>query len=624
MTADRPPSQSTTNRALFYEARAAEYASEASSRQQEVRRLSWARLATFVVWVVQVWKFSPKEGALGLLFSVALIGVFAFFVRRYRRAKKRLRRVELMAEFNRDALLRLERDWAELPEPPKWDLDPHHPYARDLDVLGVASSAQLLGTPGTDPGWETLYAWLLKGAAPEVIRQRQNAVVETRDLIEIREAIAAEGRLAQEQVRSKKGAGREGFLEWAEGKPSMGSPWWLVAAAWVFPPINVGAAVGVYLDVWPTPVLAWALVLSAVVLGACTKKIHRVFGRAAGGEAGIRGYGLILRLLEETSFSSPWWVSLRSRLEGSARPAHSEIDRLRLLLDMADTRLSPMFHIPLALFLFWDVHVVFAMERWQSRSGDHVRGWVEAVGEAEALMALSALSHAHPDWVMPSVSEGATAFVGRDVGHPLLASDQCVGNDVEVGPSDSFLLVTGSNMAGKSTLLRAIGLNTVLARCGGPVCAAELTLPPLEVWTSMRVDDSLSGGLSFFMAELARLKRVVAGAESGTLPEGATTCNPVLYLLDEILQGTNTAERQVAARSVIRRLIRSGAIGAVTTHDLTLADAEDLVAYSVPIHFTETVSEGEEDSGLSFDYKLREGISPSTNALKLLRLVGLD
>ncbi len=198
-----------------------------------------------------------------------------------------------------------------------------------------------------------------------------------------------------------------------------------------------------------------------------------------------------------------------------------------------------------------------------------------------------------------------------------MPADIAVANDVEVGPPGTFLLVTGSNMSGKSTLLRAIGVNVVLARCGGPVCADSLELPPLRVWTSMRVDDSLAGGVSFFMAELQRLKHVVDGAESASGPARA------LYLLDEILQGTNTAERRVAARTVIRRLLESGALGAVTTHDLTLADSEDLEEDSVPVHFTETVGSGE-DEGLMFDYKLRSGIATSTNALKLLGLVGLS
>jgi len=199
--------------------------------------------------------------------------------------------------------------------------------------------------------------------------------------------------------------------------------------------------------------------------------------------------------------------------------------------------------------------------------------------------------------------------------HPYLSPSVAVPNDVRVGPTESFLLVTGSNMSGKSTLLRAIGVNVVLARAGGPVAAAQMTLPPVRLETSMRIRDSLEEGLSFFMAELRRLKTVVDAARApGT---------PVLYLLDEILQGTNTAERQIAARTVIRGLLDAGAIGAITTHDLTLATAPDLASRAHAVHFQETFGRDKDGPTLSFDYLLREGLATSTNALALMELVGL-
>ena len=203
--------------------------------------------------------------------------------------------------------------------------------------------------------------------------------------------------------------------------------------------------------------------------------------------------------------------------------------------------------------------------------------------------------------------------------HPLLPSDAAVGNDVEVGPVGTFLFVTGSNMSGKSTLLRAIGVNSVLAQMGGPVSAAEMRLPPVLVASSMRVQDSLDQGVSYFMAELRRLKAIVDRADQTE----ARKTRPLLYLLDEILQGTNTSERRVAARQVILHLLRSGAIGAVSTHDLTLADAPDLAVASVPVHLTESFTDGADGPAMDFDYTLRPGIATSTNALKLMALVGL-
>lgn len=239
----------------------------------------------------------------------------------------------------------------------------------------------------------------------------------------------------------------------------------------------------------------------------------------------------------------------------------------------------------------------------------------------EALSALATVGHDHPDWTRPTwneESESGDRILARALGHPLLHPDVCVRNDVEVGPAGSFLFITGSNMSGKSTLLRAVGANVVLAGAGAPVCAADLSLPEVRLWTSMRVDDSLADGISRFMAELLRVRAIVEAARNRTSGEP-----PVLYLLDEMLQGTNTAERRVAARAVLHHLVGEGAIGAVTSHDLTLADDDDLVERRQAFHFREQVDSDEDGTHLTFDYILRPGLATTSNALRLLEAVGL-
>jgi DNA mismatch repair ATPase MutS len=235
--------------------------------------------------------------------------------------------------------------------------------------------------------------------------------------------------------------------------------------------------------------------------------------------------------------------------------------------------------------------------------------------------------------VFPDVDPSARLLLTRSMGHPLLPPAERVDNDVEVGPSGTFLLVTGSNMSGKSTLLRAIGVNLVLAGAGAPVCAASFRTPPLTLWTSMRVQDSLERGVSYFMAELQRLKQVVDAARAAADPWAVDGRDGnrreaggrrFFYLLDEILQGTNTAERQIAARRIVSYLVESGAIGAVSTHDLTLAEAPALAAHARMVHFTESIVAGDDGPMMTFDYKLRPGIATSTNALRLMQIVGLD
>jgi DNA mismatch repair ATPase MutS len=242
------------------------------------------------------------------------------------------------------------------------------------------------------------------------------------------------------------------------------------------------------------------------------------------------------------------------------------------------------------------------------------------LGEWETLSALATLAHDHPDWAYPTfATDGAVELKGNALGHPLIPPSECVRNDVSVGPPGTFLFVTGSNMSGKSTLLRALGTNAVLAAAGAPVCAASLRLPPVRVYTSMRIEDSLEEGISLFMAELLRIKQVVEAAAS---TDGAG--RPVLYLIDEILHGTNTAERRIAARGVVRHLLGSGAIGAVSSHDLTLAEAPEIESAAQAVHFREEVGSAD-DAGavLTFDFKLREGVATTRNALKLLEAVGL-
>ncbi|NNM32174.1 MAG: hypothetical protein HKO53_03870 [Gemmatimonadetes bacterium] len=536
---------------------------------------------------------------------------FVWLVRLHRKARLRQRRVEIMAEINRESIARMERAWDRIPPPPEIEIAAGHDYARDLDLQGTASLLHLIGTCGTAPGLSTLWDWLRRPALGRELSIRQQAVADLGPRLDLRDALSADARLLDQD----RGRQFEGFLKWAEGPPSeLVRSHWLQAASWGLPITNLVLLVLWWAEQIPTAPLTWSLLISTAVVGSNVRRLHGRFAQAEAEEAGIREYGPILALLAASSLESEWGRSAHTRLDSGERAAHQEVHTLRRLLDLAEMRRSPLFHLPLLVLLFWDVHVLRHLEAWRRRAGSHVRDWLAVVGEAEALAALAGLSHQNPEWVEADVSPERDRIEGRRLAHPLIPPAVRVANDVEIGPAGSFLLVTGSNMSGKSTLLRAVGLNVVLGQAGGPVCASQLSMPPTRVVTSMRVDDSLAGGVSFFMAELQRLKHVVHVAES----DEPGLC---LYLLDEMLQGTNSAERRVAARTVIRRLVASGSLGAVTTHDLTLAETPDLARIAVPVHFTETV--GSSDEGLTFDYRLRPGVAQSTNALKLLRLVGL-
>jgi DNA mismatch repair ATPase MutS len=280
---------------------------------------------------------------------------------------------------------------------------------------------------------------------------------------------------------------------------------------------------------------------------------------------------------------------------------------------------AAIFHFPIQALTLWDFHVFFALDSWRRRVGGHVRDWLEAMGELDALSAFAQISADNPEWCLPSIAASPTLkdrkYVAEGLGHPLIPAGRRVGNDVTVGPPGTLLLITGSNMSGKSTLLRAIGLNAVLAQAGAPVCATSLRMPPVDLESSIRVQDSLEHGLSYFMAALARLKGVVERSRH------AAPDRLVMYLLDEILQGTNTAERGIAVRGIARHLLESGAVGVMTTHDLAIAGEEPLKSSAQLAHFTETV---DERGKMSFDYRLRPGLATSRNALRLMHLIGIE
>ena len=347
-------------------------------------------------------------------------------------------------------------------------------------------------------------------------------------------------------------------------------------------------------------------------------RIHRVFSRVSAREGDFRRYADLIRTAAARRYVAPQLDALRACLTAQAGIACHQMERLDELTSLADLRLSPMLHIPLQLLTLWDFHVLQALERWQNGPGRHARRWLEALGELEAIAALAGLSHDNGDWAFPTfLTEGPPMFTAEDLGHPLIPRKARVHNDVVLGPPGSFLLVTGSNMSGKSTLLRSIGVGVVLAQAGGPVCARTLRLPPVRLATSIHVRDSLEAGVSFFMAELQRLKGVVDLAD-GDDPR------PLLYLLDEVLRGTNAQEREIAVRRVLVHLLKRGAMGAVTTHDLSLARLEGLEDACHPVHFTETFERTPQGPRMDFDYRVREGVATTRNALKLVELVGIE
>jgi hypothetical protein len=591
-------------------------AAKASYAQIDTRwnRVANLRLVAFIVAAAAVAWGVWGRASLGWPLAAIFLALFAALALYHARLGRERARLATLCAIQEEALARIDRRWADLPTPWIPALSPDHPYAADLDIVGHASLFQLLDTTATRLGRETLAAWLLAPAELATVRARQGAVVELAPRLDERQELELRGRAAANEE-----ADPQPFIVWAEGPDGLAAQGWLRWYAWLGPLVLLALGLASFVGFVAYPLWAIPLLANLAVGATAARRANATNAEVASDHRAIAAYAGQLDLLAAADFGDPLLRELQERLGSGDHSAPAMLRRLGRLASMAIPP-SSMLYVPIQALTLWDVHVLAALERWKRAGGQNARRWLTTLGEAEALAALAGLYHDNPDWAFPQVDAGADTCRATRLGHPLLRAEVRVENDVALGPPGTFLLVTGSNMSGKSTLLRAIGVNAVLAQAGSAVCATMLTLPPVELWTSARVQDSLERGVSFFLAELQRLKLIVDAATRARQRGGPQ----VLYLLDEILQGTNTAERGVAARRVIAYLVDQGALGAVSTHDLALADDPRLAGAAEAVHFTDTVGEGPNAPPMSFDYRLHPGIATTTNALRLMRLIGLE
>jgi hypothetical protein len=502
-------------------------------------------------------------------------------------------------------LARLENQWIGAGETGERFRNPSHVYEEDLDIFGKGSLFELLCTARTHAGEATLARWLLAPALRDEATRRQQAIAELRSRLDLREDLAVLG----DAVRS--GIDPEMAAHWGKADPVNFPPGAPVIAA------ILGASVVITFSLYMasftkrTPFLVGLLITLGYgfFLGSRTLRVAGAVNSPA------RDLALLAKLihrLESDHFEAPLLQRLRDELAASGLVASFQITKLQRLVARMDWQRN-LFFTPIAMAILWAAQIAMAIERWRKLAGPHISEWISVVGEFEALVALSGYSYEHPHDTFPELLDVAGGQLeAHRLGHPLMRESQCVPNDVRLGEDLRLLIVSGSNMSGKSTLLRAVGLNVVLAWAGAPVRAKSFAVSPLTVGASIRVLDSLQDGKSRFYAEITRLREIV------NLASGDRT---VLFLLDELLSGTNSHDRKIGAEAIVRSLIDRGAIGMLTTHDLALAHiADDLAGRAANVHFADTLENGR----LHFDYQLMPGIVERSNALDLMRSVGLE
>ncbi len=604
---------------------------ETYTRQLELRRTSLAaatrrhatlgnlRIAIFVGAAAAAYAVLAR-GLVSGWWLLVPAAAFVWIGVRLDRAQSARTRLERAVAFYERSLSRLDGRWANTGgETGDRFIDEQHLYARDLDLFGDASLFELLSSARTAVGEDTLACWLKAPAAPAIVRARQGAVMELSPRTELREDLAVLG----EDART--GVDADALAHWAE-RPALLKT--LAVPLWMWPLSALGAAAVLGLLAWlavtfgmlalDPDTLAAVRVYVVTMFAVCGSVVWRFRARTTAiltdvGEAS-HDLGLlagVIARIEAERFTATRLVELRSDIDVGGQPASRRIKRLDALVHLMNSRENVIIRLTAPLLL-WDLHLGYAIERWRRTSGPSVRRWLTAVGEMEALSSLAGYAYEHPDDTFPELIAGAASFDADALGHPLLGDAVAVRNDVRVTGELRVLVVSGSNMSGKSTFLRTVGINAVLAQAGGPVRARRLRLSPLQVAASIRVQDSLQAGVSRFYAEITKV---------GQIMRRASDAPPVLFLIDELLHGTNSHDRRIGADAVVRGLIERGAIGCVTTHDLALAQIADaLGARAANVHFEDVLDGGR----MRFDYRMRPGVVTHSNALALMRSVGLD
>lgn len=512
---------------------------------------------------------------------------------------------ERAAAFYERGLARIEDRWNGNGAGGERFADSRHIYADDLDLFGRGGLFELLSSAQTPMGEQCLAGWLTSPAPVAEIRERQSMVSELRGALDLRENTALLGAGLTGALDS------QGLASWAEASPQLAHPL-LRAAVAVLALLQMATLVlwvarGQY---WP---FLMVLMINTAIYSRLRKRAEAVVANVGSNEDGLLIFSKILKQIEGGQFTSERLRRFQQELRSGPAPASRAMQKLAHLVNWIDARDSLLMKV-IELPLLYTVQVSLAADAWRKREGPRTRACIEKVAEFEALLSLSAYAYEHPQDCFPEFEEngsGRAFFSGEDLGHPLIPASRCVRNSVSLGDGQRVLLVSGSNMSGKSTLLRTVGVNAVLAMAGGAVRAKSLRLCPVALGTRIRSTDSLQEGRSNFYTEILRIRQVVALSESGA---------PLLFLFDELLEGTNSHDREIGSQALLNMLLGKNAVGMVTTHDLALTRIRSAVDGTIHnAHFEDQIVNGE----MSFDYKLRDGVVPKSNALDLMRWIGL-
>jgi len=585
-----------------YAARLAGLQQQIAQARRRLQLLSAVRLVCFVGMLACGWQYiAGNFPAIWLLPLGILLAIFIYALARYQQVRTRLQLLQTLQDINEKELHLLSTNESRFEDGSSF-INEAHPFTSDLDVFGPASLYQHMNRTGTLLGREEL-ARSLQCPLQDVpsIQALQAAVKELAPRVAFRQLLTAHAMLAKEAPGD-----RAALRKWLQLPLAFLDQRWLRLLSWISPAGLVASIVlYIYTDLYYPA--TFFLLLNWGILGLFAKKMKEQHEHLGSKEQILRKFALLLHLVKKEPLEAS--VLLKAQQEQAA-VADVALHRLARISNALDQNLNLLVGTFLNSIVLYGIHCAFSLEKWKVRHRYEVEGWLQIIARMEAWNSLATFAFNHPGYVFPEVND-QPGLKGEAVGHPLIPPAECVANNIAIGHPQHFLIITGSNMSGKSTFLRSVGSNLLLAMCGAPVCAAAFTCTPLHIMTSMRIRDSIARHTSYFQAELLRLQEIVKALQTG---------RPVFILLDEILKGTNSADKLTGSRQLLTHLLQYNCMGMIATHDLELGQLEQAHPRRIRNYCFESTIE---QNHLYFDYRIREGIAHNKNATFLMQQMGI-
>ncbi|TWH51865.1 MutS family DNA mismatch repair protein [Sporomusa sp. KB1] len=583
-----------------------QYKQEETQQLKATNLFSNLRLASFVLGIgFAAALYYNGQGNFGIFMLLVTLTAFFYFVGWHQAANRKLECMRCYIKINENNLARLNGTWGKFSDSGAEFRDPEHPYINDLDVFGENSLFQLMNTTNTYYGRQELQRLLKRPQADiEVIHARQRAVKELAEKSDFIDKLQCVGMMSKGIIYDP-----ARLVQYVQGEAVLFSRKRLHAGVLFVSIGTVISCILAFLDILPALIPGILVICQGILSVAGFKEVSAALDTIHRFKENIKAFKELFAIIQQQEFHESELIKMQEILGGRHGQAMHSIKKLEHIAEAVDVRYNIISYTLFNFFLLWDYHCVFALETWKKQDGKLVERWLSAVAYFEATASLANLARLNPTWSFPILTD-KLCFDSKKAGHPLLDAHKRVANDFTL--NQGLGIITGSNMSGKTTMLRTVGINLVLAYAGAPVCAKQLTCSVMDIITSMRISDDLGNGISTFYAELLRIKKII---------EQAKIKQPMIFLIDEIFRGTNSNDRITGALGVLRNLNKEWVIGLISTHDFELCGLEQEAGIqAVNYHFLESYQEGE----IQFDYKIRLGRCYTTNARYLMQLVGIE